>query len=255
MATPKITRLLQPQLTYPFKDYIPVELNDHGRIILRPHRIDYVLLRSKMLKLDIKRNAIRGTGIPNGSKLKELAHMLNLTSRLHSNQLELWRPVIGYESLYEVSNLGKVKRLKQQNSSRNTRLLGPTSDGRGYLLVTLYKDNTRTTIRVHRLVALAFLGKPSPPRDHVNHINSNRSDNRLENLEWVTRSENTKHSFAKGLSCVKGELAPNAKLNWSQVHSIKNLLNEGLKGTEIAKQFNASTSTISDIKNGKIWKE
>ena len=98
---------------------------------------------------------------------------------------EIWKPVVGFEGLYEVSNLGVVRGLKRGN------VLKPGSTGR-YLFVVLCKDGKRTDKLVHRVVAEAFCeNKFNKPE--VNHINEDRFDNRAENLEWCTRVENIRH--------------------------------------------------------------
>ena len=100
--------------------------------------------------------------------------------------MEEWKNVIGYEGLYEVSNIGNVK-----NVRRNTLLkLSKTNDG--YIQVSLYKNGIRTGLRVHRLVAEAFLPNPDG-LPLVNHKNEDKSDNSVENLEWCTAKYNTNY--------------------------------------------------------------
>lgn len=109
---------------------------------------------------------------------------------------EEWRPVVGYEGFYEVSNLGRVRGVDRKDARgvfrpgilRKTRIDKKT----GYEYVYLRKDGMEKNCTVHRLVAQAFL--PAPDGDvEVNHINENRTDNRAENLEWVTRKQNSNH--------------------------------------------------------------
>ena len=98
--------------------------------------------------------------------------------------METWKPVKGYEGLYEVSNLGKVKGL------RANKVLHGMPRMHGYLAVWLYKDGQpRKQESIHRLVAEAFCENPYG-KPEVNHINENKTDNRASNLEWVTRKEN-----------------------------------------------------------------
>jgi hypothetical protein len=101
---------------------------------------------------------------------------------------EVWKPVLGYEGLYEVSSLGKVKRL-------NPLLITdtPNYDWGDYKTYRLLKDGIYTGKMIHRIVAEAFIPNPLN-KPLVNHKNFIKQDNRLENLEWVTHSENTYHS-------------------------------------------------------------
>lgn len=100
---------------------------------------------------------------------------------------EIWKPVIGYEGLYEVSNQGRVKSLNY-NKTGKEKILRPWK-GRGYLQVSLWKDGKRRTPLVAKLVWGSFNG-PIPEGMEVNHINEDRTDNRLENLNLMTRKEN-----------------------------------------------------------------
>ena len=97
--------------------------------------------------------------------------------------MENWKPVFGYEKYYSVSDLGRVK------SERSGEILKPQKRNHGYLSVWLYGNDSRTQVSVHRLVALAFCDNPHGLTE-VNHKNEIKSDNRAENLEWVTRKEN-----------------------------------------------------------------
>jgi len=115
--------------------------------------------------------------------------------------VELWRPVVGYEGLYEVSNMGRVRSLpgKRWNGQAihefKGRILRPQSKTR-YLQVTLSKNGKVKSIKIHQLVAEAFL-PPCPgtqgKQSHcyqIDHINNNSRDNRARNLQWLTRYEN-----------------------------------------------------------------
>lgn len=98
-----------------------------------------------------------------------------------------WRPIAGYEGVYEVSSAGDVRSIK------SGKTLAKNLMGAGYIKADLWKDGRRLQTSIHRLVAKAFLGL----RDglEVNHINGNKTDNRRENLEVVSRSQNTIHSI------------------------------------------------------------
>ena len=105
---------------------------------------------------------------------------------------EIWKPIIGYENLYQVSNLGKIKSLK-----RNI-ILKPSHNRKGYLQIILYKNKNKKVGRIHRLVAEAFIPNENNFTD-VNHIDGNKHNNKVENLEWCNRSYNLKHAYENGL--------------------------------------------------------
>ena len=102
---------------------------------------------------------------------------------------EVWKPVVGYEGLYEISNLGRVKSLIR-GIIRKQRL------NKGYMYIGLHKDGVEKMCKVHRLVAEAFIPNPKNKSD-VNHKDQVKTNNKLENLEWATRKENTNYSKEK----------------------------------------------------------
>lgn len=116
---------------------------------------------------------------------------------------ELWKPIPGYEGLYEVSDYGRVKSLR----SNRIMTAAPNRKENGYYRVTLSKNGISTKQYVHRLVVKAFLEDPIDDTYEVNHKNKITSDNRLCNLEWVTHKDNIKHRF-----------------NWHPEYQILNLL-------------------------------
>lgn len=106
-----------------------------------------------------------------------------------------WRPVKGFENLYAVSNEGDVKSLARIDSRGHRvgeRILKPAKGTPGYLTVTIYKGGGGKTHHIHQLVARAFIGE-CPDGYEVNHINEEKIDNRLNNLEYVTRKQNLNH--------------------------------------------------------------
>ena len=113
--------------------------------------------------------------------------------------MEVWKDVQGYEGLYKVSNLGKVKRLFK---SGKENVLSGRADKDGYIEVILSKNQKKKTCRLHRLVALAFIPNPNGKKE-VNHKDKNKQNNSVDNLEWVTTAENIRHSFAMGRNMYK----------------------------------------------------
>lgn len=112
---------------------------------------------------------------------------------------EIWKPVEGYEGLYEISNLGRVKSLSRQKQLNkyvktiDERIMKQSLNKRGYMYVRLTKNGVQRAYRVHRLVAAAFVENPDN-LPHVNHIDFNRTNNRADNLEWITPKCNSEHS-------------------------------------------------------------
>ena len=102
--------------------------------------------------------------------------------------MEVWKDIIGYEGLYQVSNWGRVKSLNYKRTGKE-RLLNPKPNNKGYMRVTLYKNKIRTKHFVHRLVAQTFIPNPNNYPE-VNHKDENPNNNHLDNLEWCDRKYN-----------------------------------------------------------------
>jgi hypothetical protein len=101
---------------------------------------------------------------------------------------EIWKPIVGYEGRYEISNLGNVASLKYARGS-NRRLLKQSTNTWGYSQVTLSKDKEKCNKTVHRLVAEAFIENPNKHKQ-INHIDENKHNNRVDNLEWCDSKHN-----------------------------------------------------------------
>ena len=124
--------------------------------------------------------------------------------------MEEWKPVDGYEGLYEVSNRGRVRSLDRfTTGNRNRKIKGKIlrncHNQLNYCIVQLCKDGVPKKTRVHRLVASAFIpndeGKP-----YVNHIDGDPSNNDVSNLEWCTQAENIQHAYETGLMPSRAKL-------------------------------------------------
>ena len=105
---------------------------------------------------------------------------------------EIWRNIKNYEGLYQVSNIGRMKSLKYGKE----RVLKQTKNNFGYLFVNLCKDGVPKQFKVHRLVAEAFIPKVEG-KEFIDHINTDRTDNRVENLRWCTRQENNSNPLTR----------------------------------------------------------
>lgn len=164
---------------------------------------------------------------------------------------EVWKPIVGYEGRYEVSDLGRVRSLPGNHV--NGRIIRQAWRGR-FLSVDLSMNGYRKSFSVSRLVAEAFLPNPKK-KTQVNHINPDRSKNHASNLEWVTPKENTAHAIAYGLrKPIQGEKAGQAKLTEKQAIEIIYRRRDGEKVRDIAKDYPVSHQTISDICTLKKWK-
>lgn len=104
---------------------------------------------------------------------------------------EIWKPIAGFEGLYEVSNFGEVASLRFARGS-NRRLLKQSTNTWGYSQVTLSKDKVKTNRTIHRLVAEAFIENPDN-LPQINHIDENKGNNRSDNLEWCDSKKNINH--------------------------------------------------------------
>jgi hypothetical protein len=183
---------------------------------------------------------------------------------------EIWLPIPVYELLYEVSNIGRVRSLPREWTignggirKHNGRILKPNISGCGYLKLNLYKDSKRKTIKVHQLVAMVFLGHiPDGYKIVVDHINENKLDNRVENLQLISNRKNAFRvknnkgysSNYKGVSLNKktNKWVSNIVINNTQV-SLGYFSNEkeAAKSYEIAaknlEKFNGDKKTFREL--------
>jgi len=171
---------------------------------------------------------------------------------------EIWKDIVGYEGLYEISNLGRVKSYDRiikhsiigeyiKKGKDKVCMIG--NHGYGSIKLTDYTGNSKKKL-LHRLVAKTFIPNPENKRT-VNHKDGNKLNNSVDNLEWATDSEQQLHAFNTGLSSHTGQNNPSSKMIEDEVRFIRE---SNLKGVELAKMFNISPTTISSIRNKKIWK-
>ena len=162
--------------------------------------------------------------------------------------MENWKEVKGFED-YQVSNLGNVKSLKRGKII----LIKKETCVKGYYRVALFKDGVRKYFSLSRLVAEVFIPNLEN-KPQVNHINGIKTDNRLENLEWNTQSENMKHAYKNGLNFAhKGSKCNLSKLTDKEVEEIRKIGNSMYR-KEVAKIYGISRITVGDIVNNKTWK-
>lgn len=174
--------------------------------------------------------------------------------------IEEWKDIPGYEGRYQVSNVGRVKslpRITYDTIGRCKHLKGKIItlqlNTSGYPAFRIWSGGKGKTIAVHRLLALAFIPNPDN-KPYINHLNGVRTDNRVDNLEWCTPSENSTHACRVLKSVyVIGSDNPNAKLNERDIFNIRLLLTSGLSQKDIAERYNVTQVMISRIKLGKAW--
>lgn len=162
---------------------------------------------------------------------------------------EEWRPIPGYEGLYEISNLGHARRI-DGHRTRSGKYLRPATDGFGYYLFNLTKNNKKWTPKVHRLVAMVFLG-PRPRGCVINHKDFDKSNNAVSNLEYITQKRNVEHTHTHGRA-VAGERSPWAKLATEDAVFVK--AHPELSRKALANMFDVHADTIRAIRSGKSWK-
>jgi NUMOD4 motif/HNH endonuclease len=169
--------------------------------------------------------------------------------------MEFWTSIKGYEGYYEVSNLGEVRSVDReyvvkrngteyvQRAKSRIRKLHTRKDG--YLQTDLNKDAKHKNVLIHRLVAEAFIENPNNLKE-VNHIDGDKTNNTVKNLEWVNGSENVQHAFKVGINKTKLTDAQYLFIidNYIPYHPVY-----GAKA--FAERFGVSKGTISSIANGK----
>ena len=177
--------------------------------------------------------------------------------------VEVFKCIAGYENIYQISNCGRVKSLKKVVDRGKCHrvfdecILKPGIDKKGYLRCSLSHNGKSKTFKIHRLVAEAFIPNPEN-KPQVNHINGDKLNNNVSNLEWCDQSENMKHACKMGLKLLGGENNPASKLTAKDVEYIKthyNASDENFNGVALSKKFGVNRKTISRIISGAAWKE
>jgi len=173
---------------------------------------------------------------------------------------ETWKDIPNYEGYYQISNHGRVKSLLRtvikitgRKQTMPEKILSLHNDGE-YLSIMMYKNNIAKRYRIHKLVALCFI-KPDINRLHINHIDGNKVNNYVGNLERCTPSENGKHAVKNGFTImpnIQGTNNGRCKLTPEQVLEIRSL-NGLMTQKSIANKFNIKPAQVSTIINRKGW--
>ena len=170
--------------------------------------------------------------------------------------MEVWKDINGYETIYMVSNHGRVKTLGHNNNKyhlKKEKIRIPSARN-GYLGVILCKEGITKMFSSHRLVAEYFIPNPNN-LPFVNHKDGNKLNNHYTNLEWCTCSENMKHAYDNGLvNKAVGSQIYKSKLSEEQVLKIRQLHTDGIPQHKIASSYGVRQDNISRIINHKTWK-
>lgn len=177
--------------------------------------------------------------------------------------IEEWRPAPGYEGLIDVSSCGRVRTLDSIRTSKRCGVpnkqikkgvvMRPFASPRGYPTVAPKFGQVRKKLLVHRLVAKAFIGGYFEGAT-VNHIDGVKTNNRIDNLEWLSKEENTREAWRTGLVDLRGERQPTSKLTRTDIKEIKECLRHGETQVSIGQRFGVSSALISLINAGKRWR-
>lgn len=175
---------------------------------------------------------------------------------------EIWKDVKNYEGLYQVSNLGRVKSLGN-NRSRKEKILKPHTTKAGYLMVGLYKNGKGKDFLLHRIVAMEFIPNPNN-YPQCNHLDENKKNNCVENLEWCTAKFNINYGTRneKMAAALKGRKRPEETVKkisaalskpLLQIDPLTNkIIKEWESATEVKEKLGLNNRHISECCNGKL---
>ncbi|WP_195252061.1 NUMOD4 domain-containing protein [Hoylesella timonensis] len=168
---------------------------------------------------------------------------------------EEWKEAVGFCGNYLVSNFGRVRSMVY--GGHRGQILSITKHRQGYAQVKLSKDGEPKSYLIHRLVGKAFIPNPQHKKT-INHIDGNKANNHVNNLEWATQSENNKHAFRTGLHIItdkqRESMTKGFKISNSQVLEIRELFRKGMSLQQIANVYNVSKAQVCRIVNHKSRK-
>ncbi len=164
---------------------------------------------------------------------------------------EIWKAVVGYEGIYSISSHGRLRREISNTNTKAGRITTGCKDAH-YMKISLSKNGIKKHKAIHQVMAEAFIGK-LPKGYHTNHKDSNKLNNNISNLEYITAGDNIRHSAMAGTH-PHGARVGGSKLTDRKVLRIKDMLKKGTPSVFIAKLYGVSKSNICQIKKGEIWK-
>ena len=187
--------------------------------------------------------------------------------KANNNMEEIWKDIEGYNGYYQISNHGRVKSLQRlvtghkSEWQKEEKIMKLSADKKGYSMIRLTLNSIKKTFTVHRLVALHFIERV-PNKNQINHIDCDKTNNTVENLEWCDNSKNQTHAFQNGLNKytqkhrearIKRGLKER-KLNSKQVEELKELRNSGFTYKQLSERFGISGKMAEEIYKGKKYK-
>jgi len=175
---------------------------------------------------------------------------------------ERWKDIKGYEGIYQISNMARVKSLGREqrvklnnnitSAFRPEKIIKVSINTDGYLTLCLTKNYFKKTVKIHRLVAIHFI-KNKYNKPYVNHKDGNKLNNSIENLEWCTYQENLKHAMMHGLRA-NHERHGAAKLTKKEARLIRELrYSNKMKYKDLSEMFNVAQGTIQSILHNRTW--
>lgn len=177
-------------------------------------------------------------------------------------QNEIWAAVLGFETTYEVSTMGRVRRIRPGKGTTLNYVLKPVFNKYrgGYYTVALYpRKGVQCRRYIHRLVGAAFLQKQNETQIQINHKDGDKANNAASNLEWCSQTENAVHSYhtlgnRPPIFC--GENNKNTTLTEAQVRLMKARLAEPRRGlfAELSREYGTSYTTVRNIATGRTWR-
>jgi hypothetical protein len=165
------------------------------------------------------------------------------------------RPIPGYEGIYEIDRQGNVYTLKPSNVYKADHMRSGSPDPVGYIRIALNRNGQTKFRLIHRLLMLVWNPVDNSDDLDVNHIDGNKANNSLSNLEWVTHQQNIEHArkVLKKWSDQRGSKTPGSKLTEEGVKEIRRLKAEGMSQTKIAAIYGVTQVNISMIVRRKLW--
>lgn len=168
------------------------------------------------------------------------------------SRTEEWRSVTDYEGLYEVSDFGRVRSIRTRTNSKAGAFLKPIRLHHAYC-VRLSRDGVVKPHFVHRLVTREFIGQIADGQQ-VNHRNRDTADNRIENLEYVSPLQNTRHAIENGgRTTPRGEMNGQAKVDEAAVRRIRERVAAGERQSPVAREYGIDPSAVSNIVRRRNW--